>query len=132
MSTEESLTTWAAASVAQGTCCRSAVLSTIRSLRLASINAYEASTLAGSILNLSSSTSPTNRGAFKSVQGSDAVESPLALGLRRYLARMSSVVSRMRKGLLQAEIHFTKLDINNLIVFMVYITMTSVAQTMKY
>lgn len=132
MSTKESLTTWAAASVAQGTCCRSAVLSTIRSLRLASINAYEASTLAGSILNLSSSTSPTNRGAFKSVQGSDAVESPLALGLRRYLARMSSVVSRIRKGLLQAEIYFTKLDINNLIVFMVYVTLTSVAQTMKY
>jgi hypothetical protein len=99
---------------------------------LASINAYEASTLAGSILNLSSSTSPTNRGAFKSVQGSDAVESPLALGLRRYLARMSSVVSRIRKGLLQAEIYFTKLDINNLIVFMVYVTLTSVAQTMKY
>ena len=103
MSTEESPTVWTAASVAQGTCCRSAVLSTIRSLRLASIKAYEASTLAGSILNLSSSTSPTNRGAFKSVQGSDAVESPLALGLRRYLARMSSVVSRKRNGLLQAE-----------------------------
>jgi len=104
MSIEESLTIWTAVSVAQGTCCRSAVLSTIRSLRLASIKAYEASTLAGSILNLSSSTSPTNRGAFKSVHGSDAVESPLALGLRRYLARMSSVVSRMRNRLLQAEV----------------------------
>ncbi|PSN29559.1 hypothetical protein C0J52_22667 [Blattella germanica] len=76
----------------QGTCCRSAVLSTIRNLRLASANAYEASMLAGSMLNLSSSTSPTNCGGFKSTPGSDAVESPLALGLRRYLARMSSVL----------------------------------------
>jgi hypothetical protein len=86
------------------------------------------------MFNRSSSTSPTNCGAFKSVQGSDAVESPLALGLRRYLARMSSVVSRMKKGLFQMQryvIFGIKLDFNIVTIFVVYLTMMSVAPTIK-
>jgi hypothetical protein len=71
-----------------GTCCKSAVLRTIRSFLLASAKAKDSSTLLGSMKSRSSSTSFV----LDCVLSTDAV-SLLALGFLLYFANISSVVS---------------------------------------